>query len=137
MIIDYLLQFTEDAGQTITAAAGSDYCIDFGQTAPTTGYDPAQPVAVFTVKADVAGDLLITLQDCDTETGTYTDCAASVQLASPAAGTQVVIPIPYRHKRYMQAYFGGTPTAGVVSGFITSGFQDNPGFEQAPSIKTA
>ena len=121
----------------MTAAAGSDFRIDFGQDAPTTGKDPADLVAVFTVKAAVTGTLKISLQDCDTETGTYKDCAVGVQLSAPAAGTQVVLPLPYRHKRYMQAYFGGAPTAGRVSGFVTTGFQDNPGFEQAPSIKTA
>ena len=63
--------------------------------------------------------------------------ATAVTLATPKAGTQIVIPIPYHHKRYMQANFAGTVSAGTVHGFITSGFQDNAGFEQAPSIKTA
>ena len=137
MIIDYLLEFTKAAGQTLTAAAASEYRIDFGQKAPTTGRDYDRPVAVFTVKSAVTGTLTISLQDCDTETGSYTACATAVSLSSPAAGTQIAIPLPNRHKRFMQAYFGGSPTAGVVHGFITSGDQDNVPFEQAPSIHTA
>lgn len=141
MIIDHLLMFTNDAGQTLSAAAASDYRIDFGQKAPTTGMDTDRPVAVFTILAAVTGKLQISLQDCDTETGSYADCASAVELNAPAVGTQVAIPLPARHKRFMQAYFGGPaeggPTAGTVHGFITSGFQDSVPFEQAPSIATA
>lgn len=137
MIIDHLLMFTNDEGQKLTAAAASDYRIDFGQKAPTTGMDTDRPVAVFTVLAAVTGKLQISLQHCDTETGSYENCASSVELNAPAAGTQIAVPLPNRHKRFMQAYFGGTPTAGTVHGFITSGVQDNVPFEQAPSIVTA
>ena len=137
MIIDYLLEFTKPEGQTLTAAAASEHRLDFGQKAPTTGLDYDRPVAVFTVKTAVTGNLTISLQDCDTEDGSYAACATAVTLTAPAAGTQIAIPLPNRHKRFMQAYFGGTPSAGVVHGFITSGFQDNVPFEQAPSIHTA
>lgn len=141
MIQDYLLEFTEAGGQELTAAAASTYRIDFGQKAPTTGLDYDRPVAVFTVKEAVTGKLQISLQDCDTETGSYADCASSLELDAPAAGTQIAIPIPAHHKRYMQAYFGGPasggPTAGKVHGFITSGVQDNVPPEQAPAISDA
>ena len=137
MIIDYLLEFTKPEGQTLTAAAVSEHRIDFGQKAPTTGLDYDRPIAVFTVKQAVSGALSISLQDCDSETGSYADCATAVYVTAPAAGTQIAIPLPNRHKRYLQAKFGGAPTAGVVHGFITSGFQDNVPFEQAPSIHTA
>ena len=137
MIVDYLMMFTKDEGQKLTAAAESDFRLDFGQPKPTTGYAYGDLVAVFTVKADVTGNLTISLQDSDTETSGFTDVATAVALTAPKAGTQVVIPIPYHHKRYMQANFAGTVSAGTVHGFITSGFQDNAGFEQAPSIKTA
>lgn len=137
MIVDYLMMFTKDEGQKLTAAAASDFRLDFGQPKPTTGYAYGDLVAVFTVKADVTGNLTISLQDSDTETSGFADVATAVTLATPKAGTQIVIPIPYHHKRYMQANFAGTVSAGTVHGFITSGFQDNAGFEQAPSIKTA
>lgn len=135
MIIDYLMQFTSDAGQALTAAAASDFRIDFGQEAPTTGLDHDRIVAVFTVKEDVTGTLTLSLQDCGTETGSYANCAVAASLSSPVAGTQVVLPLPNHHKRYMQAYFGGSPTAGTVHAFITSGFQDNVPFKQAQSIE--
>lgn len=137
MIVDYLMMFTKDEGQKLTAAAASDFRLDFGQPKPTTGYAYGDLVAVFTVKADVTGNLTISLQDSDTETIGFADVSTAVTLAAPKAGTQIVIPIPYHHKRYMQANFAGTVSAGTVHGFITSGFQDNAGFEQAPSIKTA
>lgn len=137
MIVDYLMMFTKDEGQKLSAAAASDFRLDFGQPKPTTGYAYGDLVAVFTVKADVTGNLTISLQDSDTETSGFADVATAVTLATPKAGTQIVIPIPYHHKRYMQANFAGTVSAGTVHGFITSGFQDNAGFEQAPSVKTA
>lgn len=137
MIVDYLMMFTKDEGQKLSAAAASDFRLDFGQPKPTTGYAYGDLVAVFTVKAAVTGNLTISLQDSDTETSGFADVATAVTLATPKAGTQIVIPIPYHHKRYMQANFAGTVSAGTVHGFITSGFQDNAGFEQAPSIKTA
>lgn len=137
MIVDYLMMFTKDEGQKLTAAAESDFRLDFGQPKPTTGYAYGDLVAVFTVKADVTGNLTISLQDSDKETTDFADVATAVTLAAPKAGTQIVIPIPYHHKRYMQANFAGTVSAGTVHGFITSGFQDNAGFEQAPSIKSA
>lgn len=137
MIVDYLMMFTKDEGQKLSAAAASDFRLDFGQPKPTTGYAYGDLVAVFTVKADVTGNLMISLQDSDTETSGFADVSTAVTLAAPKAGTQIVIPIPYHHKRYMQANFAGTVSGGTVHGFITSGFQDNAGFEQAPSIKTA
>lgn len=137
MIVDYLMMFTKDEGQKLSAAAASDFRLDFGHPKPTTGYAYGDLVAVFTVKADVTGNLTISLQDSDTETSGFADVSTAVTLAAPKAGTQIVIPIPYHHKRYMQANFAGTVSGGTVHGFITSGFQDNAGFEQAPSIKTA
>lgn len=138
MIVDHLLMFTKDAGQTLTGAAASDFRLDFIQESPTTGHDYDRPVAVFTVKANVTGKLQISLQDCDTETGSYTDVATSAEYDSPAAGTQIVIPMPFHHRRFMQAYFGGPadggPTAGTIHGFITAGFQDNVPPAQAPSL---
>ncbi len=134
MIIDHFLEFTASTGQKLTAAAASDYRFDFEQSDPTTGIDYDRPVAVFNVLANVTGSLTISLQDCDTESGTYADCATAVTLTAPEKGTQIVIPMPRHHKRYLRAYFGGSPTAGTVRGFVTSGVQDNDGFDQAASL---
>lgn len=147
MIVDYLLEFTSPEGQELTAAAASEFCIDFGQEAPTTGMDTHPMVAVFNVTEAVTGNLKISLQHCDTKDGTFEDVASAVEFSAPAAGTQVVIPLPYHHKRFMQAYFGGSagtgenaaagPTAGKIRGFITTGVQDNVPFKVAPSFHTA
>ena len=140
MIIDHLLKFTSNAGQTLTAAAASDYRIDFGQEAPTTGMDTDKLYAIFTVKTAVTGKLQIKLQDCDTESGSYADCAVSAEYDAPAAGTQIVIPVPRHHKRFLQAYFGGPstggPSAGVIHGFISAGLQDNVAPAQAEAIQS-
>lgn len=115
MIVDYLMMFTKDEGQKLSAAAASDFRLDFGQPKPTTGYAYGDLVAVFTVKADVTGNLTISLQDSDTETSGFADVSTAVTLAAPKAGTQIVIPIPYHHKRYMQANFAGTVSGGYGS----------------------
>ncbi len=133
MIIDHFLEFTKSTGQALKANAASEYRFDFYQEAPTTGADYDRPVAVFNVLSAVTGTLTISLQDCDTETGTYTDVATAPAVEAPAAGTQIVIPLPLHHKRYLQAYFSGA-TAGTVRGVVTSGVQDNEGFAQAPSL---
>ena len=133
MIIDHFLEFTKSTGQTLTGNAASEYRFDFYQDEPTTGMDYDRPVAVFTVIGDVTGTLTISLQDCATEEGTYANVAVAAAVSAPAAGTQIVIPIPAHHKRYLQAYFSGA-TAGVVRGVVTSGIQDNDGFAQAPSL---
>ncbi len=133
MIIDHFLEFTKSTGQTLKADAASEYRFDFYQEEPTTGMDYDRPVAVFTITSAVTGTLKISLQDCDTEEGTYADVAVAASVENPAAGTQIVIPIPAHHKRYLQAYFAGA-TAGVIRGVVTSGIQDNDGFAQAPSL---
>ena len=134
MIIDHLLEFTKTAGQKLSAAAASEYCLDFVQEGPTTGHDYDRPAAVFTVKEAVTGTLQISLQDCDTEGGSYADVAVSAEYDSPAAGTVITIPMPFHHKRFVQAYFGGAPTAGTVHGCITAGMQDNVPPAQAASL---
>jgi hypothetical protein len=85
MIVDYLMMFTKDEGQKLSAAAASDFRLDFGQPKPTTGYAYGDLVAVFTVKADVTGNLTISLQDSDTETSGFADVSTAVTLAAPKA----------------------------------------------------
>lgn len=145
MIIDYLELFTDKDGDALTASKASKYAIDFEQAAPSTGHDEGRPVAVISILKKVGADLIVSLQDCDTLDGTFTDCAGAVTLVGGAEGAQVAIPMPLRHKRYVQVYFqmgkasGGTTAATPATGakvhaFITSGAQDNPGFEQAPGL---
>lgn len=151
MIIDYLELFTDKDGDSLTASQASKYAIDFEQASPTTGYDDARPIAVISILKKVGADVTVSLQDCDTLDGTFKDCSGGVTLVGGEEGAQVAIPLPLRHKRYMQVYFkmgsvttgegdsavttSATPASGaLVKAFITSGFQDNPPFEQAPEL---
>ena len=134
MIIDHLLELAKN--QSLSAAKESDYTVDFGQKAPTTGMDELQMVMVFQVTADVTGNLTFAIQHSDQEASGFTDAVVSGQLTAPKAGTMVVLPMPYSHKRYVRANFGGAPTAGKVNAFITHGFDMNVPPEQAPSIQT-
>ena len=133
-IIDHLLEFTKSTGQALSAKAASDFRIDFGQEAPTTGMDNQPLYAVFYALTAIGGTLTVSLQDCDTEGGSYADVAASATLTAPAAGTQIVIPMPRHHKRFVQAHFGGAPSSGTIRGFITTGLQDNVPPAEAPSV---
>lgn len=133
MIIDFLELFTDKDGDALTGDQASKFAIDFEQESPTTGYDEGRPVAVFALLEAAGADVTVKLQDCDTVDGTYTDCSGAVTLVDGEEGAQVAIPLPLRHKRYMQAYFAGG-TSGKIKAFITSGFQDNPAFEQAPEL---
>lgn len=145
MIVDFLELFTEKDGDSLTASQASKYAIDFEQKAPTTGYDEGRPIAVISILKKVGSDLMVSLQESDTLDGTFTDCAGPVTLVGGVEGAQVAIPMPLRHKRFVQVYFkmgkasGGTTDATPATGakvhaFITSGFQDNPAFEQAPEL---
>ena len=147
MIVDYLELFTEIDGDKITGSQASKYAIDFEQASPTTGYDEGRPTAVFAITGKVGADVTISLQECDTVDGTFVDCAGGVTLTGGLEGMMAAIPVPVRHKRYLQAYFKmgrtgqgesvttATPAStALIKGFITSGVQDNPGFEQAPEL---
>ena len=139
MIFDYLLQFTGNAGQTITAAKESDFVLDFSQVAPSTGHNYGDPFVVFAVKTAVTGKIEFKLQDCDKETGgTWTDLVSTGEIDAPAAGSVFYLKVPYRHRRYLRVYFGGPsaggPTAGAVFAAIAIGPQDNVAPEQAESI---
>lgn len=133
MIIDYLELFTEKDGDALAGDQASAYAIDFEQASPTTGYDDARPIAVFALTEAAGADVTVKLQHCDTVDGTFEDCSGAVTLVGGEEGASVAIPLPLRHKRYMQAYFSGG-AAGKIKAFITSGFQDNPPFEQAPEL---
>lgn len=133
MIIDFLELFTDKDGDELTGDQASKFAIDFEQESPTTGYDEGRPVAVAALLEAAGADVTFKLQDSDTLDGPFTDCSGAVTLVNGEAGAQVAIPLPLRHKRYMQAHFSGA-SAGKVKAFITSGFQDNPAFEQAPEL---
>lgn len=137
MIIDFLELFTEKDGDALTAEAPSTYTVDFGQESPTTGKDSGEPNVTFALVTGAGCDVTVSLQDSDTEEGEFTDCAGPITFTGGEAGAQVAIPMPLRHKRFVRAYFkvGGTPADGaLIKAFITSGYQDNPPFKQAPEL---
>lgn len=134
MIVDHLLELADL--QSVTAAAASTNTVDFGQEAPTTGMDELEMVMVFTVAEDVKGTITFAIQHSDAETTGFADAVASGSLTAPAAGTRVVLPMPHTHKRYVRAYFGGSPTAGKVNAVITTGFDANVPFKQAQSVQS-
>lgn len=70
MIVDKLNELSD--GQVVTAAAASTNTYDFGQTSPTPGSNGVLHV-VTTVEAGSTGLIQVKIQECDTESGTYTD----------------------------------------------------------------
>ena len=134
MIVDYLLELARKQG--LTAAAGSTNAADFEQDEPTTGLDGQEVVMIFQVAENVTGNLQFCIQDAGTnEEASYSTVVAGPTFTNPVAGTQWVVKLPYTHKRFMRAYFGGTPTAGKVNALITSGFTQNEPFKVAESYK--
>lgn len=141
MIIDHLLQVSN--AQAVTASAGSTNLIDFGQVNPNSG-NAAQPTAmVFTVDTTAtaagAATCAFSVQDCDTEGGTYVDVAVSAPIpkASLVAGAQFVIPMPTKHRRYVKAAYTvatGPLTAGAFSAQVVAGYQQNQAYPDSPKI---
>ena len=134
MLVDQLLILAEK--QKLSAAAAGTKVIDFGQKDSTAGFSK-HLIATCVVAAKVTGTLQFKLQECDTESGSYTDCASSGVFSAPEAGTVIQIPMPYHTKRYVKAYFGGAPTAGTVNAFLTEGRQQWNAEAQAPAITKA
>lgn len=133
MIVDHLLELSDS--QNLTASVASTNTVDFGQEAPTTGMDALDMVMVFTVAEDVKGTVSFAIQHSDQETTGFVNAVVSETLTAPAAGTRVVLKMPYNHKRYVRAFFGGSPTAGKVDAIITTGFDSNVPFKQAASVQ--
>lgn len=133
MIVDHLLELADS--QKLSAAAASTNTIDFGQEEVTTGMDGLDIVLVTTVAEDVSGTFSVAIQHSDEETTGFTAAVTSETLTAPKAGTQIVMKLPYQHKRYVRAYFGGSPTGGVVNAIVTTGFDANKPFKQAQSVQ--
>lgn len=133
MIIDKALELADK--QSLTAAAASTNTIDFGADKPDPNLDfgNGRLACVFTVNADVTGDVIFKLQDSADGT-TWADVAATAPAAnkSPLAGTKVVLPIPAHIRRYLRANFAADSTtgataisAGKVSAHVVWGWDDN------------
>ena len=134
MLVDHSLIFAES--QKLTAAAAGSNVIDLGQDSPTPGFSKKLELTCV-VGADVTGTLQVKLQESDSASGSFTDCAASAVVSAPKAGTVIAVPVPYETKRYLKAYFGGSPTAGTVTAFLTEGRQAWKAAAQAEAIAKA
>lgn len=120
MIVDKLNELSD--GQVVTAAAASTNTYDFGQASPTPGS---------------AGLFQMKIQECDTETGTFTDLLTGPQVTIPDEGLILDMALPAVTKRYLRAYYTPTKAAGestpnakaTVSTIITWGVEQQSGWK--------
>jgi hypothetical protein len=129
MIIDKALQMSNE--QAVTTTAASTDVIDFGQTNPNVGKDDISKLVLNvseTVTADGAATVTFAIQDsADNSTFASVVTTAAYGKAALAAGTQIVIPMPHKLRRYCRVYYTvatGPLTAGKFTASITTGVQD-------------
>lgn len=140
MFIDHNLQVSN--AQAVTASAASTDLIDFGQANPDVGMDDHSKMAITVDEAATAvGSATVTfsIQDCDTEGGTYADVAvtAAIPKATLVAGYQLVIPMPTKLRRFCRVYYTvatGPLTAGKFSAQVVTGIQQNVAKPDAAGI---
>lgn len=134
MIVDKLNELSD--GQVVTAAAASTNTYDFGQASPTPGSNGVLHV-VSTIEAGSAGLFQMKIQECDTETGTFTDLLTGPQVTIPDEGLILDMALPAVTKRYLRAYYTPTKAAGesapnakaTVSTIITWGVEQQSGWK--------
>ncbi len=127
MINDKSLQLSAD--QTLTAVGASTDYLDLGSDRDIG--PGAQLWLVCLVKTAITGTLSVAVRTDDNSSfSSPTTLITSPTLSAPAAGTQIVLPFPFENERYVQAYYGGAPTAGAVDCFITS--QPPPNWQAYP-----
>ena len=134
MIVDKLNELSD--GQVVTAAAESTNIYDFGQASPTPGSNGVLHV-VTTVEAGSTGLIQVKIQECDTESGTYTDLLTGPQVTIPAEGLILDMALPAVTKRYLRAYYTPTKASGestpsakaTVSTIITWGVEQQSGWK--------
>nr|DAG54474.1 MAG TPA: major capsid protein [Caudoviricetes sp.] len=134
MLVDHSLKFSDK--QKLTAAAASTNVVDLEEGTSSAGFSKGLEVTAV-VTSDVTGTLQVQLQDCDTKSGTFNTVAAGEILTTPKAGMVIQFAMPYKTRRYIRLYYGGAPTAGAVTGFLTVGRQQWRATEQAASLKNA
>lgn len=131
MLVDNELIFSE--AQSLSAAGAGENVIDLGQVSPTPGMSKLLS-AVFTVDSAVTGTVQFKIQESDEANANFADIVASEVFTAPEAGVMTQIPVPYKTKRYLRAYFAGTVSAGKVSAFLTWGRQAWEAPEESPNI---
>ena len=134
MIVDKLNELSD--GQVVTTAAASTNTYDFGQASPTPGSNGVLHV-VTTVEAGSTGLIQVKIQECDTESGTYTDLLTGPQVAIPAEGLILDMALPAVTKRYLRAYYIPTKASSsdtsaakaTLSTIITWGVEQQSGWK--------
>ena len=121
MIFDKENMFCE--GQAITATAASGNVIDMGQA--NTGFGERVELFVQSVEDFAAtgeATLTVTLQDCDTEAGSFEDIqsTAAIPKADLAAGYRAPLNLPPEHRRFLRLNFT-VATGPFTAGRITAG----------------
>lgn len=130
MYIDHFLKVSNDQAVTVTAA--STDAIDFGQAAPNTGlHDRLDMVITVSETATAVGAATVTFAVQDSaDNSTFADVVTSgaVPIANLAAGAQVILPMPVKHRRYVRVNYtigSGPLTAGKFSAQVVEGIQAN------------
>ena len=139
MIIDKLLQVSD--AQAVTASAASTDVIDFGQTNPNSGLNDNVTLAITVDEAATASGsatVVFSIQD-SADNSTFTDVYATAAIGKAAlvAGYQVLMPIPYKLRRYFRVYYTvatGPLTAGKFSAHIVTGVQQNTAYPDGANI---
>jgi hypothetical protein len=139
MIIDKLLQVSNE--QVVTASAASTDVIDFGQVNPNSGLNDNVTVSITVDEAAAAaGAATVTFSVQDSaDNSTFTDVLATQAIgkATLVAGYQVLIPVPYRLRRYFRVYYTvatGPLTTGKFSAQIVTGVQQNVAQPDSPRV---
>ena len=133
MIIDALLQFSDE--QAVTATAASTNYVDLRQAKPDMGLWEKQlhvVVCPTTALAGTGAKLTVEIQDCDTATGTYTTIQTTgpIDIAKITSVKPLAIPMPKEHRQFIKLKYTvtGTISEGAVSAYLTDCIQANTGW---------
>ena len=139
MYIDKLLQVSNE--QAVTATAASTDVIDFGQVNPNSGLNDNVVMAITVDEAaTAAGAATVTFSVQDSaDNSTFVDVYATTAIgkATLVAGYQILIPMPYKHRRYVRVNYTvatGPLTAGKFSAQVVTGVQQNVAYPDSPKI---
>lgn len=139
MYIDKLLQVSNE--QAVTASAASTDVIDFGQANPNSGLNDNITLSITTDEAAAAaGAATVTFSIQDSaDNSTFVDVyvTAAIAKATLVAGYQILIPVPYKLRRYARVYYTvatGPLTAGKFSAQLVTGVQQNIAHPDSPRI---
>jgi hypothetical protein len=139
MYIDKLLQVSNE--QAVTATAASTDVIDYGQANPNSGLNDNVVMAITVDEAATAAGaatVVFSVQD-SADNSSFADVYATTTIgkATLVAGYQILIPMPYKHRRYVRVYYTvatGPLTAGKFSAQVVTGVQQNTAYPDSPKI---